>query len=80
VVSGDAEEGEFYDIHVTNSTVVAEDHDEAGGLLGYGVGTIMEGCSIDGTVTGWNRVGGLVGYEKESMDMSDSSNLGTVNG
>jgi hypothetical protein len=80
VVSGDAEEGEFYDIHVTNSTVVAEGHDEVGGLLGYGVETIMEECSFNGTVTGGNRVGGLVGYEEVSMNMTNSYNLGTVNG
>lgn len=80
VVSGDAEEGEFYDIHVTNSTVVAEGLDEVGGLLGYGSETIMEGCSFNGSVTGANRVGGLVGYEEVSMVMGDSYNLGTVNG
>jgi hypothetical protein len=80
VVSGDAEGGEFYDIHVTNSTVVAEGSDEVGGLLGYGVETIMEGCDYNGTVTGVNRVGGLVGYEEVSITMSDCYNLGSVNG
>lgn len=80
VLSGDAEGGEFYDIQITDSVVVAEGLDEVGGLLGYGVETIIEGCSFDGTVTGGNRVGGLVGYEEVSMDMSDSYNLGIVNG
>ncbi len=80
VVSGDAERGEFYDIHITNSTVVAEGNDEVGGILGYGAETVMEACNFNGTVTGANRVGGLVGYEEVSMDMSDSYNLGTVNG
>ncbi len=65
---------------MSDSTVTARNLEEVGGLVGYGVNTYMEGCGFSGSVTGGNRVGGLLGYEEENVEIIGSYNLGTVNG
>jgi The GLUG motif. len=53
-----------------------------GGLLGYSTGFDITNCFADGNVTGYGRVGGLVGYVQSTADsyITDSYFNGNVHG
>jgi hypothetical protein len=71
---------EIDNVHVTNTTLIATDGVHVGGLIGYSADSAIIDSSFNGTITGVNRVGGLVGYEEEYIEITDSYNLGTING
>ncbi len=50
-----------------------------GSLVGFGAGVIKD-CSVTGSVSGVNQVGGLVGAEEFTSSISGSSAAGSVSG
>ena len=53
--------------------------DSVGGLIGDNGGKVME-CEAAGTVKGLTYAGGLVGYNRQSAEVSNSSATGAVTG
>lgn len=51
-----------------------------GGVAGYSLGGIIKDCSVSGTVTGSNNVGGITGHNRKMAVAENCLNAATVNG
>ena len=71
--------GEIQNLHVTGRVTPSGDADTLGGLVGINHGTIA-GCTVQGTVRGSSRVGGLAGVNEAGGQIVNCSFAGTVTG
>ena len=63
----------------TNQGVVVATYSKVGGIIGYSLGGVTN-CKHEGSVTGENDVGGIVGHMKNNSTVSTCSVTGTVTG
>jgi len=86
-LAGQSSDGDYFNISVIDSIVISEDiyfGSNVGGIVGFSEDSItIENCSFNGTVTGYNYVGGLLGngYGGGSeIYIIDSYNEGVISG
>ena len=70
--------GDIDDVHVINSTINGGSYQNIGGLAGYSYNATITNSSSSATVSGGNRVGGLVGSSYATI--TNSYSTGDVTG
>ena len=70
--------GDIDDVHVINSTINGGSYQNIGGLAGYSYNATISNSSSSATVSGGNRVGGLVGSSYATI--TNSYSTGDVTG
>ena len=70
--------GDIDDVHIINSTIDGGSYQNIGGLAGYSYNATISNSSSSATVSGGNRVGGLVGSSYATI--TNSYSTGDVTG